>query len=87
MKGYKFSNGKVIDLYHPLFSYGSKKLLWALKMVFYMVCDLEPHCPLENHSAKLASTQISNEELTLRQDFCSGVDSHGPPCDTRRGSF
>lgn len=23
MKGYKFSNGKVIDLYHPLLSYGS----------------------------------------------------------------
>lgn len=52
-----------------------------------MVCDVERHCPCENHSTKLAPTQISNEELTPSQDLCSGVDSRAPPRDTRRGSF
>ena len=52
-----------------------------------MVCALEPHCPFENHSTKLALTHISNEELTPSQDLCSGADSHGPARDARRGSF
>lgn len=52
-----------------------------------MECDVEPCRPFENHSMKLALTQVGSKELTPRPDLCSGGDSHGPPCDTRRDLF
>lgn len=44
-----------------------------------MECDLEPCRPFENHSMKLALTQVGSEELTSRPDLCSGVTAMGHP--------
>lgn len=47
--------------------------------MFYLVCDLGPHHPFENHSMRLAFTQVSSEELTPGQGICSGMTAVGHP--------
>ena len=48
-------------------------MIMGAKNVVYIVYNLQPHRPLENHSMKLALTHIRREELTPTQDRCPGM--------------
>lgn len=52
--------------------------------MFYVVCDLEPHRPFENHSMKLTLTQVNGEELTPSEDLCSRVTAMGHPATWKK---
>lgn len=54
-------------------------MIMGAKNVVYIVYNLQPHRPLENHSMKLALTHIRREELTPPQDCCPGVTVWATP--------